>query len=133
MSRTLPSLDELDRAGDLAVDTMRDRCVLLTRSTTQDAATGVPVELFADGATSVCGYAVKSRREGSGSTQVITTVTVLRLPLAVPDVDTLARVRLTHRRGRALHAAETYDITAAQRGTLQWNLELRRVAATLEA
>jgi hypothetical protein len=133
MSRTLPSLDELNRAGDLAVDTMRDRCVMLTRGTTQDEATGMPVEAFVDGAETTCGYAVKSRREGSGSTQVITTVTVLRLPLAVPDVDTLARVRLTVRRGRALPSPETYDITAAQRGTLQWNLELRRVAATLEA
>jgi hypothetical protein len=132
MSRTLPSLDELDRASDLAVDSMRDRCVLLTRATTQDVATGMPIEGWALGAETVCGFAVKSRREGYGSTQVITTVTALRLPLAILAVDTLARVRLTWRRGRELPAPETYDITAATRGTLQWNLELRRVAATLE-
>lgn len=132
MSRTLPSREVLSRAAGLATDTMRDRCILVTRHTAQDAATGMPVESFVDGGESVCGYAVKSRREGSGSTQVITTITVLRLPLAIADVDTLSRVRLTYRRGDEMAAPETYDITSAIRGTVQWNLELRRVAATQE-
>jgi len=132
MSRTLPSREVLARAAGLATDTMRDRCVLRIRTTTQDAATGMPIETWADGEETACGYAVKSRREGMGRTQVITTITVLRLPLTIASVNTLARVRLTYRRGDEMAAPETYDITSAIRGTVQWNLELRRVADTLE-
>lgn len=132
MSRTLPSQEELVRASALAVATMRDRCVLRTRTTTQDSATGMPVEAWADGVTTACGVEEKTRREGEGSTQVLITSTILRLPLAIADVDTLARVRLTHRRGIALATPETYDLTAAKRGTLQWTCDLRRVANTLE-
>lgn len=132
MSRTLPSRAALDQASTLAVATMRDRCVLRVRHTTQDAITGMPLETWTDGVETVCGFVVKMRREGEGSTQVITTITVLRLPLTIADVDTLSRVRLTHRRGHVMALPETYDITAASRGTLQWNCELRRVANTLE-
>jgi hypothetical protein len=63
---------------------------------------------------------------------VLITVTSLRLPLALAEVDTLARVRLTHRRGVALATPETYDLTSAIRGTLQWNCDLQRVAHTRE-
>ncbi len=142
MSRTLPSQAALDRAADLAVATMRDRCVLRVRSITQDAATGMPIEAWADGVETVCGFVMTirpeggvqgtTRREGEGSTQVLITVTSLRLPLALAEVDTLARVRLTHRRGVALATPETYDLTSAIRGALQWNCDLQRVAHTRE-
>lgn len=125
MTRTLPSRDTLDRAADRAVETMRDRCVLLVRSITTQG------ESWADGAETVCGFAVKIRREDVDSTQVVSTVTMLRLPMAVPDVETLARVRLTHYRGQALAVPELYDVTAAARGTIQWNLDLRRQALDL--
>ena len=107
MSRTLPRHDVLDRAAEAAVSTMRDRCVLRTRSTSQDTATGMPIETWADGAETVCGFAVKTRREGEGHTQVLITITVLRLPLAIADVDTLARVRMTHQRGQVMASPET--------------------------
>ena len=113
---------------------MLDACVILRRSQTgQDAATGMPTATWAPASPEVpCDFTIRNKREVQGDSQILVTVTSLRLPLrvAITGVD---RVRLTQMLRQPVDTIETYDISGIKAGGLEWVLELTRTAETLEA
>jgi hypothetical protein len=132
-SRTLPTPAELARFRAEAEASMLDACVVLRRSPNgQDPTTGMPTATWASVGDAVpCDCTIRSRRETYGDAQVLVTVTTARLPLRVA-ITNLDRIRITHKLGFPLAVPETYEIAELRAGGLEWVLELRRTAETLE-
>ena len=112
---------------------MLDACLVLRRTLTgQDPSSGMPTEAWVPvGGAVPCDVTIRSRRETHGNAQILVTTTSCRLPMRIA-VTGLDRIRVTQKLGQPLTATETYDITDLRQSGLEWVMELKRAAETLE-
>jgi len=127
MSLTSSTLAHL---RDTYGDWMRDTCVHVTRSTSQDSY-GQPVETWSDALTYACGLDLRGGREvrQAAQTPIILDGRV-RLPLAALGVVLAThRIRVTKRYGDTLSSPLTFEIEGEPRpGPLGLVCDLRRVS-----
>ena len=107
---------------------MMDTCVLQVWSSGSADAYGQRVETWTDGAALACGFNPKGGREvpGPEASPIITDASV-RLPIDT-SVDRKDRVKVTHRFGVALGAAQVFEVVGEpRRGPSGLQLDLRKV------
>lgn len=123
---TIPRAGELTRLQATQSAHMPDTCLILTRSTLEDAYGG-EVETFTPGSAVFCGFKATSKREVQEQGQVVMAEAELRLPIGTA-VTSKDRVRVTHRFGIALPSALDYDVIGhPSQGPSGLLLTLRRV------
>ena len=123
------SAGELARMQAAQADSLQDTCVLQVWSSGSSDAYGQRVEAWTDSAPMACGFNPKGGREVNGgeASPIITDASV-RMPVGV-TVDRKDRVKITHRFGVALTAAQVFEVLGEpRRGPSGLQLDLRRVA-----
>lgn len=116
---------------------MNDTCELYAHGVGSVDAYGKPADTYTLSETTLCGVEHGNEdgvganvTEALGKTEVPRATLKLRLPLMV-SVDQLARVKVTHRHGSALVAAELYEVVGLpQRGPGAFVAEIRRELVT---
>lgn len=88
---------------------MQDTCIVQVYSVGSTDDYGNPVAAYADGSAVACGLRLLRPDEVQASGEVATIEAELRLPLATA-VKPLDRIKLTHRYGEVLSAAEVFEV-----------------------
>lgn len=103
---------------------MQDRCQL--GAATADTTDYAPTETYTWGETLRCAVIPKRTGESEDGANTPTALAEILLPLGA-DIDTTARVRVTHRAGRELPTPVLYEVVGSDEGAAVVGLLVRRL------